>query len=770
MQSQMVTAMNSASKKNSALEGTSQYQAVQGYLAQFKDAVTAMTTDKLNIKEAFEKVGGDFENSVLRAKEAMSQLRLVTGETEKEVTEAEPKITSLAKAYDALARANRLLQNNAGRKGSAEYTALAANRDEMQRVVDLVEKGVQTIGGYRQVVSNLDEAFTYLNIDGEQTFENLRVAASRFNNEIAKTDKSISLDQAYNKLRNLTNLLNGKKGKTLVGTDEYNAVQNAVNQLAEAIGRAENKQLTMNQAFEQMGVVGKDALAQMNLAAVKMQSVLDNTQVTDIKSVWSTVQSAQRILDKNQSLSGDISYQKLESNIKLMSKAIEEARKNGTTLDVQLQQMGVDGQKAFEDIKLGVLDFQAAMRDAGVSGTTTEVKLERTLNNLNKLMASADKYQNYKFNLNGSSTTIEQTEQYQKLQAQIQLVTQALNAMRNSGLSADEALVQAGTSGTEFFKDVELNSVRMKGAIDQVTQAYKNATTETRAANQEEKKRQELIAKAYSLMSKSQKISANWTMAATGKSANSYRQIQGYANALGNLISQFKGGSITAADFERQLTTIDAGLKQGTATIQAAGENAASLSLRLNNIAQRFGAWFGATRIIMRVITSLKQMISTSIELDDAFTQLQVVTKDTDATYERFGSTVARIAKETAVSMKDITDAATTFARLGYNLDEAAKLAEYTAKLQNVGDIETQEAQDAITSILKAYDEVDADHIEEVMNKLVTTGNNFPISVSQIAEGMTNASSALAAAGNTFDQSVALLTAANTTLKMRCVA
>lgn len=765
MQSQMVTAMNSASKKNSALEGTSQYQAVQGYLAQFKDAVTAMTTDKLNIKEAFEKVGGEFENSVLRAKEAMSQLKLVTGETEKEVTEAEPKITSLAKAYDALARANRLLQNNADRKGTAEYTALAANRDEMQRVVDLVEKGVRTIGGYRQVVSNLDEAFTYLNVDGEQTFENLRVAASRFNNEIAKTDKSISLDRAYNKLRNLTNLLNGKKGKTLVGTDEYNAVQNAVNQLAEAIGRAENKQLTMNQAFEQMGVVGKDALAQMDLAATKMQSVLDNTQVTDIKSVWNTIQSAQRILDKNQSMSGDISYQKLESNIKLMSKAIEEARKNGTTLDVQLQQMGVDGQKAFEDIKLGVLDFQAAMRDAGVSGTTTEVKLERAMNSLKKLQADADKYQGRSFNLNGSPAVIEQTEQYTKLQAQIQIVAKALELMRNSGLSADEALTQLGTTGTELFSNIELNSVRMKGAIDQVTQAYKNAKTGTRVANQEEKKRQELIAKAYSLMSKSQKISANWTMAATGKSADSYRQIQGYANALGNLISQFKNGSMTAADFERQLATIDAGLKQGTATIQAAGENAASLSLKLNNVFQRFSAWFGATRIIMKVITSIKQMISTSIELDDAFTQLQIVTKDTEASYESFGSTVAKIARETAVSMKDITDAATTFARLGYNLEDAAKLAEYTAKLQNVGDIETQEAQDAITSILKAYDDVDAEHIEEVMDKLVVTGNNFPISVSQIAEGMTNASSALAAAGNTFDQSVALLTAANTTLQ-----
>lgn len=43
--------------------------------------------------------------------------------------------------------------------------------------------------------------------------------------------------------------------------------------------------------------------------------------------------------------------------------------------------------------------------------------------------------------------------------------------------------------------------------------------------------------------------------------------------------------------------------------------------------------------------------------------------------------------------------------------------------------------------------------------------NGFPVSVSQLALGMTNASSALAAAGNSFDQSVALLTAANVTIQ-----
>lgn len=77
--------------------------------------------------------------------------------------------------------------------------------------------------------------------------------------------------------------------------------------------------------------------------------------------------------------------------------------------------------------------------------------------------------------------------------------------------------------------------------------------------------------------------------------------------------------------------------------------------------------------------------------------------------------------------------------------------------------IDVSAAQDAITAIVKAFN-VNVDDIESVIDKLVTTGNNFPISVAQIAEGMNNASSALAAAGNTFEQSVALLTAANTTI------
>lgn len=78
--------------------------------------------------------------------------------------------------------------------------------------------------------------------------------------------------------------------------------------------------------------------------------------------------------------------------------------------------------------------------------------------------------------------------------------------------------------------------------------------------------------------------------------------------------------------------------------------------------------------------------------------------------------------------------------------------------------IEASAAQDAVTAIIKAFGK-NVNEIEDVMDKLVLVGNNFPISVSQLAEGMNNAGSMLAVAGNSFEQSIALLTAANTTIQ-----
>lgn len=242
------------------------------------------------------------------------------------------------------------------------------------------------------------------------------------------------------------------------------------------------------------------------------------------------------------------------------------------------------------------------------------------------------------------------------------------------------------------------------------------------------------------------------------------------------------GKGLTTEEVDRALAKIK---KESRETSAALDSTSSSLQNVDNTITASFGTQFGnalfdqvknlqtslTSRLIgfagvMRGVRVVKDMINTSNELESAMAELQMVTRGTDAEYQRFGADVAKTAQEISTSIDDLISATTTYSRLGYSLDESSILAKYTGMLERVGNIDTKAAEDSITSILKAFsNEVDVEDAESVMDRLVVVGNNFPISVEQIAAGMTNASSSLAAAGNSFNESVALLVAANTTIQ-----
>lgn len=244
---------------------------------------------------------------------------------------------------------------------------------------------------------------------------------------------------------------------------------------------------------------------------------------------------------------------------------------------------------------------------------------------------------------------------------------------------------------------------------------------------------------------------------------NSYTSLQEKMQAVNDAQAAFTQEQ--SVDNLNNLTAATAALNQqlnetGEIT-QRSGTNCEAL---VGNIASMAAQITAVSTTFNLMKNAIKTLATNAIDIDDAMTQIRIVTNESDETYTAFGQNVAKTAQEIGASMVDIIDSTTTFSRLGYTLDESFELAEAVTKLSRVGDVDISSAQSSITSMIKAYD-IDTSEIETVMGKLVTVGNNFPISVSEIATGMTNASSALAASGNSFEKSVALLTAANTTLQ-----
>ena len=163
-------------------------------------------------------------------------------------------------------------------------------------------------------------------------------------------------------------------------------------------------------------------------------------------------------------------------------------------------------------------------------------------------------------------------------------------------------------------------------------------------------------------------------------------------------------------------------------------------------------------------MNAIRQVYKNVTELDKAMTELRIVTRATSKQYAEFATTVAKSAKEIGASVEDLIRSTTTFARLGYKIKEAQELAKLTTQYSNVSGVSVSDATTNITAILKAYD-LGAKDLEDVLDRIIYIGNNYAISQAEIGIAMNNAASALSANGNSLQESMGLLTAANVTMQ-----
>ena len=171
-----------------------------------------------------------------------------------------------------------------------------------------------------------------------------------------------------------------------------------------------------------------------------------------------------------------------------------------------------------------------------------------------------------------------------------------------------------------------------------------------------------------------------------------------------------------------------------------------------------------AQMLLLALLRALRQVHQNVKEIDTAMTELEIVTKSTTDQMDRAAKNISKSAREIGTGIADLTKSTTVYARLGYDLNDAQKLAEKTTIYAKVAGVNVNEATTNITGIIKAFN-IGADGLEAVLDQLIYVGNKFPISQAEIGEAMNNAASSLAANGNSLQESIAIVSAANTTLQ-----
>lgn len=162
----------------------------------------------------------------------------------------------------------------------------------------------------------------------------------------------------------------------------------------------------------------------------------------------------------------------------------------------------------------------------------------------------------------------------------------------------------------------------------------------------------------------------------------------------------------------------------------------------------------------MMVMTSMRKLYTNVVSVDTAMTELRKVTDATASEYNAFLEGAEERAKSLGATMTETINATADWARLGYSMEEASRLADASLIYQNVGDdVESiDEASSSLISTLQGFGMASSD-VMTIVDEFNEVANNFPTSAGDIGEGLKRSASSLAVAGNSLEESIALFTA-----------
>ena len=161
----------------------------------------------------------------------------------------------------------------------------------------------------------------------------------------------------------------------------------------------------------------------------------------------------------------------------------------------------------------------------------------------------------------------------------------------------------------------------------------------------------------------------------------------------------------------------------------------------------------------------LQQTLQNVIDVDTAMTDLKKVSEGSSQDYANYLDSAGERAKSLGASITDVIGATSEFSRLGFNLEDASNLGDWATKYMNVSEYTNiEDAAQSLVSTLQGF-HLSADDVGNVVDEFNQIGNNFAISSQGLGEAMTRSAAALYAGGNTLEESLGLVTAANTVLQ-----
>lgn len=252
-------------------------------------------------------------------------------------------------------------------------------------------------------------------------------------------------------------------------------------------------------------------------------------------------------------------------------------------------------------------------------------------------------------------------------------------------------------------------------------------------------------------------------------SANS---VQKYMNDNTKALKKYKAEFESVRDMYKNATTVgekntaDIEFKRLKSAVSAEGLNGKGLFGNLRQSFSQLSKFSGVWAMAQGAVVDIpRQIMSAVTEINSAQIELRKVSSASDSQLSQYWNQAAESAKKYGATVSDVISSTADWSRLGYGLDDAKELSDMTTLLSRVGDNMTQESSsEGLISTLRGFklQASDAKKIVDVANQVA---NTEPIDTAGIFEAMQRSASSLEASGNTYEQAVAMATAANSVVQ-----
>ena len=211
-------------------------------------------------------------------------------------------------------------------------------------------------------------------------------------------------------------------------------------------------------------------------------------------------------------------------------------------------------------------------------------------------------------------------------------------------------------------------------------------------------------------------------------------------------------------------------LKQSFAELR---QQAKELGLETESLVDKFKNLFGqhlSTMITMAALhkmqDALRVVYQNVVEIDTAMSELRKVSNMTANEMSEYMSRAADEAVQLGVSISDFVTSTADWKRLGYSDKDSEELARVSGLMKNVGDgiDSANTAASYLISTLQGFG-IAADDAQDLLDCMNQIANTEPVSMNDLGVIMQKSSAAMSAAGNTYQETLAMASALNGVLQ-----